>query len=421
MITREVFMDVRVMHRNGLSIRRIARMTGLHRLTVKRHVESDSFPEYHRTKKRKSILDPYVQIIEEYLDQDDYQATWIFDRLARMGYPGSYSRVKNLVHCLKGEKQRIAYLRFETEPGFQAQVDWGDFQIAEPDGTVHTVYAFIMVLGFSRALYVEFVERRTLESFMDCHMHAFDYLGGCPQEILYDNMKHVVVGREQGKPTFNVEFFHFSHHYGFCPRLCPPYAPWVKGKAERPIHYLRERFWRGYSYVFLERANEDVREWFTETANRRIHGTYGQPVEKRWEQEKALLGSLPPVPYDTSLKIFRPVYKECQLSYNGNRYLVPHELVGKKVMLKIKGKIIRIYHDHDLVATYEEPEEKHTLVGDPAIYQRLAADKEQIRRKYGRQKGRATRGLTTASLFPEVAIRSLAEYERFAGGASWSN
>jgi hypothetical protein len=133
------------------------------------------------------------------------------------------------------------------------------------------------------------------------------------------------------------------------------------------------------------------------------------------------LGNLPPVPYDTSLKIFRPVYKECQLSYNGNRYLIPHELVGKKVMLKIKGNIIRIYHDHDLVVTYEEPEEKHRLVGDPAIYQRLAADREQSRRKYGRRKGRATRGLTTASLFPEVAIRSLAEYERLAGGASWNN
>ena len=89
------------------------------------------------------------------------------------------------------------------------------------------------------------------------------------------------------------------------------------------------------------------------------------------------MGNLPPVPYDTSLKIFRPVYKECQLSYNGNRYLIPHELVGKKVMLKIKGNIIRIYHDHDLVVTYEEPEEKHRLVGDPAIYQRLAADREQ--------------------------------------------
>ncbi len=420
MITREVFMDIKVMHRNGLSIRRIARMTGLHRLTVKRHIESDSFPEYHRTRRRKSILDPYRQLIEEYLDEDDYQATWIFDRLARMGYPGSYTRVRDLVRSLKGEKQRVAYLRFETEPAFQAQVDWGDFQIVEPDGTIRTVYAFIMVLGFSRALSVEFVEKRTLASFMDCHIHAFDYLGGCPQEVLYDNLKHVVVGRENGRPTFNLEFFHFARHYGFSPRLCPPYAPWVKGKSERPIHFLRERFWRGYSYRSLEQANDDVRVWLA-AANRRIHGTHGEPVDARWAKEKALLGALPPVPYDTSLKVFRPVYKECQIAYNGNRYLIPHELVGKKVLLKIKGKVIRIYHDHDLVATYAEPEEKHRLVGDRAVYGRLAADREQLRHKYGKHKGRATRGLTTATLFPEVAVRSLAEYERLAGGASWSN
>ena len=120
------------------------------------------------------------------------------------------------------------------------------------------------------------------------------------------------------------------------------------------------------------------------------------------------------------MKLWRPVYRECQLSYNGNRYLVPHHVVGKKVMLKIKGKVIRIYHDHDLLATYQEPEEKHAVIGDPAIYRVLARDKEQMQRKYGRQKGRATRGLTTSTLYPEVAIRSLEEYERLAG-VPWNN
>jgi transposase len=419
-ITREVFMDIKAMNRNGLSIRKIAKITGLHRKTVKRHLERTSLPEYHKKKRRGSILDPYRPMIDAYLEEDDYQASWIFEKLTRMGYTGGATTVKDAVREIKGEKTRIAYIRFETEPAFQAQVDWGDFQIEEPDGTTHTVFAFIMVLGYSRAMYVEFVEKRTLEAFMDCHIHAVDYLGGVPKEILYDCMKHVVISRQSGRPVFNVEFSRFANHYEFHPRLCPPYAPWVKGKVERPIHYLRERFWRGYSYTSLENANRDVREWLSETANRRLHGTYWRPVHERWEKEKALLSALPPVPYDTSLKIFRPVYKECQLSYNGNRYLVPHHVAGKKVMLKIKGKTIRIYHDHDLLATYEEPEEKHTIIGDPAIYRVLAQDKAQIARKYGRTKGKATRGLVTSTLFPEVAIRSLEEYERLAG-ASWNN
>lgn len=419
-ITREVFMDIKAMNRDGLSIRKIAKITGLHRKTVKRHLESASLPEYHKKKRKGSILDPYRPMVDAYLEEDDYQASWIFDKLARMGYKGGYTVVKDAVREIKGEKTRIAYVRFETEPAFQAQVDWGDFQIEEPDGSTHTVFAFVVVLGYSRAMYVEFVERRTLEAFMDCHIHAFDYLGGVPKELLYDCMKHVVIKRLVGRPIFNVEFSRFANHYEFHLRLCPPYAPWVKGKVERPMHYLRERFWRGYTYVSLEKANKDVLEWLSETANRRTHGTHWQPVSDRWEKERPLLTSLPPAPYDTSLKVFRPVYDECQLSYNGNRYLVPHRFARKKVMLKIKGNVIRIYHDQELLATYEEPEGKHEIVGDPSIYQALLEDKEQIRKKYGRQKGKATRGLVTSTLYPEVATRSLEEYERLAG-ASWSN
>lgn len=126
--------------------------------------------------------------------------------------------------------------------------------------------------------------------------------------------------------------------------------------------------------------------------------------------------------YDTSLKIFRKVYKDCQLSYNGNRYKVPHEVVTKKVMLKVKGDTIRIYYDQDLLATYQEPPGKGQVIGDPRIYERLKRDQAQLSRKYGQSKGKATRGLSSGSLFPQVALRPLTEYEQFAaGGVQWNN
>lgn len=103
-------------------------------------------------------------------------------------------------------------MRFETEPARQAQVDWGDFQIQQEGGKITTIHAFVMVMGYSRALYVEFVERPTLEAFMDCHIHAFHFFGGIPQEVLYDNMKHVVTGKQNGRPVLNIEFLHFAHH-----------------------------------------------------------------------------------------------------------------------------------------------------------------------------------------------------------------
>lgn len=100
-----------------------------------------------------------------------------------MGYAGSYETLKVFVRSIKEQKCRIAYTRFETEPGLQAQVDWGDFKVVDTSGKTITVYAFVMLLGYSRAMYVEFVEGCTLETFMDCHIRAFSHLGGVPAEV----------------------------------------------------------------------------------------------------------------------------------------------------------------------------------------------------------------------------------------------
>lgn len=422
MISKEVFMDIIALHRQGLSMRAIARKLGIHRNTVKRHIEAGEPPRYEKRKRKASVLDPFRQIIDDYLAEDAYRATWIYDCLKKAGYQGSYETVRDYVRTVKERRSRLAYIRFETEPGLQAQVDWGDFQVVNPDGSTSTRHMFLMVLGYSRAMYMEFVRKCSLETFMDCHIHAFHYLRGVPSEILYDNMKQVVVGRAEGRPRFNVEFMYFAHHYVFLPKACPPYSPWVKGKVERPMDYVRERFWRGYAYCGLARLNRDARAWLDETANNRCHGTHKQSVRDRWEEEAPHLGPLPPADYDTSVKVYRKVYKDCQISYNGNRYIVPHQAVGKKVLLKIKDHCIRIYDDDILLASYKEARGRHGLVGNRLFYEQLKRDREQARRKYGREKGKATRGLSTGSLFPQVQYRPLSEYDRYAqGGASWNN
>ncbi len=422
MITKEKFMDIHSLRREGWSMRAIAKKLGIHRKTVKNHLEADSLPQYRKRRSRPSLLDPFKPVIRDYLEQDDYQATWILERLRNMGYGGSYETLRDYIRPLKEQKHRLAYLRFETEPGRQGQIDFGDFQIREANGSHTTVYAFALVLGFSRAMHVEFIERCTLESFLDCHLDAFRYLGGVPAELLYDNMKNVVVDRRDGKPNFNLEFLHFAHHCGFRPKVCPPYSPWVKGKVERPLAYIRERFWRGYTFTTIAALNRDITAWLDKTANRRVHGTHRLPVDQRWRQETAQLGTLPPMDYDTSLKVYRTVYKDCQVSYNTNRYLLPHQLVGKKVLLKIKSGTIRVFHDHDFIVSYREAAGRHELVGNRLFYEQLKRDQAQLHRKYGRGKGKATRGLANGSLFPQVSHRPLAEYDRFAqGGAPWNN
>lgn len=424
MIGSEVFMDIFSLHRQGHSMRHIAKTLGIHRNTVKKYLqEGKGKPlQYRKNKRNDSILDPFKPIIEDYLSQDQYRATWIYDRLKQIGYTGSYATVKVYVRNIKDQQQRIAYARFETEPAKQAQVDLADFQIQHPNGLITTIYAFIMVLGFSRAMFVELMEKCTLQTFMDAHIHAFSYLGGVAEQILYDNVKHVVIGRNGTQVRFNVEFEHFAHHYPFKPVVCPPYSPWVKGKVERPIDYIRERFWRGYSFDSIQRANIDLRNWLDQVANQRVHGTYHQPVIARWHQEKPLLGKLPARVYDTSIKVFRKVYQDCQISYDTNRYVLPFHVVGKIVVLKIKDNFIRFYYDDQLLATYQQAQGKYQLVGDPRFYDQLRKDQQQLKRKYGRTKGKATRGLTSGTLYPQVMYRPVTEYDQLIpGGASWNS
>jgi transposase len=152
MVTEEVFMDIVALHRQSQSMRFIAKRIGLHRNTVKKYILGKRFPEYRRTERRVSILAPFVRIIQDWVSQDNYRASWIFDRLKQIGYTGGYDTVKSFVRPLKEQQARIAYSRFETMPGLQAQVDWADFKITEPSGRTSTVYLFLMLLGYCRAI-----------------------------------------------------------------------------------------------------------------------------------------------------------------------------------------------------------------------------------------------------------------------------
>ncbi len=198
-------MDILVLQRKGLSQRQIARKLCISRNTVKKYIENQGYPERLNSEMhRPSLLDPFAGNIAAWLEEDmGYKATWIYDHLRPMGFSGSYEIVKRAVHEIKEERQRIAYMRFETEPGYQSQVDFGEFQIEQTDGTIGKIYLFSMILGFSRRLYAEFVDRCDLPTFLDCHIRAFDHFGGVTEEILYDRMKNVFIRKLAGKDKFN--------------------------------------------------------------------------------------------------------------------------------------------------------------------------------------------------------------------------
>ncbi len=329
------------------------------------------------------------------------------------GFEGSYDVVQRHIKTIKEKRDRAAYVRFETMPGQQAQVDFADFKIKCSDGSELTIYCFIMVLGYSRHMYVELIDKCTMTNFLACHQHAFGFFGGIPAEILYDNMKNVVIKRMLHKIQWNKEFEAFAMHYGFKPLLTPTYSPWAKGKVERPIKYVRERFWRGYKFTDIAQANINIRQWINAVAIERIHGTTREKVIERFNREKPYLGALPHRPYDISEKARRKVYKDCQLSFGANRYVVPHEYAGKKVLLKIRDGIMRIFDDDQMIAVYKIPPGKGQVIANPKFYQRLKQDKEQLRKKYRKPygKAKATRGLVKHGMQYEVMKRNLSIYD----------
>lgn len=407
MVGKEECMEIWALKRQGYSNRAIARKLGIHRKTVKKYLDSREFPAYREEVQRQSNLAPYYGIIEDWLSREDYQATRVHEMLVQQGYQGSYETVKRRVRQVKEKRDRIAYVRFETTPGQQAQVDFADYQIVTAGGAVETLYVFVMVLGYSRHMYIEFIERCIMTAFLDCHCNAFRFFGGLPLEILYDNMRNVVVRRHVGGATFNSTFVDFCAHYGVKPVACPPSSPWYKGKVERPIDYIRERFWRGYQHTDLARVNRDVLQWNNTVASVRVHGTTKENVCDRFQRERSHLGELPHRPYDTSEKVARKVYKDCQISFGGNRYVVPHSLVGRVVMLKIRNGVLRVYDDDILHVVYDIPEGKGQFISHPELYEALKKDKEQLLRKYrvAAGKAKATRGLLRHGLVHEMVQR----------------
>jgi transposase len=413
-------LDLLLLERKGLSQRQIAKKLGISRNTVKKYMENQGYPEERKTIQRKSLLDPFDGNIAFWMNEDlEYTATWIYDRLSNIGFTGSYEIVKRKVHKIKAEKQRVAYMRFETEPGFQAQVDFGAFQVENADGSIRTLYLFTMILGYSRKIYGELIDRCDLPTFLDCHINAFDYFGGVADEILYDRMKNVYIGKVAGRKKFNSTLLGFALHYGFKPEVAPSYAAWVKGKVERPYNFIREGFWRGYGFICRATANRDLISWL-EKKDERVHGTTHEVVSLRFKREQPHLNLLPPNAFDTSYRIYRKVYKDCIVRFDCNSYVVPHTLVGKKLLLRVKDKDMRIFNDDLLVVRYQIPEGKGHLVQDKKFYEALRKDKEMNKRKYAhvkRSKGRAKSTISPSKpLYDmDVEVRSTHIYDAAAG------
>jgi transposase len=305
MVGVEAALEIGVLHRHGKGIREIARETGVARNTVRRYLRDEEAARYKPRPPRSTKLDPFKAYVTERLgsaapgmDTGECSA----DGIARARIFRGYSMLKEFMASLRPVLAVVPVIRFETEPGEQMQVDWAVIRRGS-----NRLSVFVATLGWSRAAYVEFVTEERVETLIEAHENAFLAFGGTPREVLYDNMRTVVLERHgygRGRHRFHPGFLDFAHHCDFRPRLCAPYRAQTKGKVERFIRYLRHSFYVPLAsrlaqeglIVDRETGNLAVGRWLRQVANMRVHGTTGEIPAERLAMERVQLQPVP-TPY----------------------------------------------------------------------------------------------------------------------------
>ncbi len=301
MITDEVYVEIELLRKHGLSLRKIAEEVGCAVNTVRRHLETGSLPRHQPSPRRATKLSRFEGYLRE--RQAAARPAWIpatvlQREITAQGYAGGLSQLRAFLRRLKPALPMDPVVRFETAPGEQMQVDWVEFRKGK-----NPLYAFCATLGFSRASFVEFVTDMKVETLIACHQHAFETFGGIPRRVLYDNMKTVVLERDasgRGEHRFHTGFLDYARHCGFVIKLCRPYRARTKGKVERFNGYLRRSFYVPLAAALKQAgltldavtANVQVRRWLKDIANERIHGTtQARPAERLKEERLQSLAS----------------------------------------------------------------------------------------------------------------------------------
>lgn len=356
-----LWMEIRNERMKGLSYTEIARKHHIDPRTAKKYAESDCKPVYTLTTPKPSKLDPYKHLIDMWLEEAPYSAVRIHEKLLEQGCDCKYTIVRQYVSTRKADLNEKATVRFETIPGLQGQVDWGFFENYKvlENGEYKKLYCFLMILGYSRMRYIEFVTDMSTTTLIKCHINAFRYFGGYPEEILYDNMKQVVVKRlmKQSESELNKQFEDFAGFYGYKPVLCRPYRGQTKGKVERTVRYVRENFMVGIHYHSLEDLNGQAHAWCNKV-NAKIHGTTNERPIDRLAEEKLL-----PLKREYIIdKInLRRVEKDCLISYAGNKYSVPAEYVGRDVTVIVLDHMLAAYFEGKQIALHKLSYSRNTL------------------------------------------------------------
>ena len=371
--------------RDRLTAAQIARALGLAARTVRKWLKEPYRPR--KRIERASVLDPFKGQIMGMLKEHPYTAVQVLTMLRDQGFNGGITIVKDYIQQIRPRGQE-PYLTLSFAPGECAQVDWGSWEVIAVGNTRRRLSFFVMVLGYSRMLYVEFTLGQSQEHFLYCHRHAFEFFGGVPAKVMVDNCKTAVLSHPQGlAPMLNPRYADFAAHYGFAVKACNVRKANEKGIVENAVGYVKHNFLAGRPINQFDSLNPAVSLWLEQIANVRIHGrTRRRPVDL-FVAEKPMLKALPPHGYDGATIDTAAVDRQFRVRVDGNRYSVPAAYAGRKLLLKLYPERLCLCDGEKLVAEhlrsyernrdFEQPEHVR-----PVLERKRRADEQHLLKRF---------------------------------------
>lgn len=362
----------------GLKPAQIARELSLDPRTVAKWIQENHFRK-RASVQRPSKLDPFKPSIVRMLETHPYSAAQILQRIREEGFDGRYSIVKDYVRKVRPKRQP-AFLKLAFAPGECAQVDWGSFGSVSVGSSSRRLSFFVMVLCYSRMMYLEFTVSQTMEHFLACHQNAFDYFGSVPRKIMVDNLKSAVLRRITGEaPVLNPTYLDFANTYGFTIAPCNVRAGNEKGRVENGVGYAKKNFLAGLDIPHFEALNPAARIWLNEVANVRIHGeTRKKPIDLLKEEKPHLL-PLPPHCFDIANVTQVRASSQFRIALDSNHYSVPAQYAGARLTLKAYPDRLCIYHEDVLIARHPRSFDRHQDFEDPDHPKPLLAQRKRAR------------------------------------------
>lgn len=359
-----------------LSISEIARRARKDRKTVRQTLESQSMPIRKPRNPKPSKLIPFKGYLQERLEQyPRLSGTSLFEEIKKQGYTGKL-RLLNKYLLTRRSKAKEVFLRIETSAGEQGQVDWANCGTLTIGHAIRKLSCFVMVLSYSRMMYLEFTLSQCLEDFIQCHANAFRFLGGIPKKILYDNLKTVVLSRIGAQIHWNAKFMEFSGIFGFEPILCNVARGNEKGKVEKNIDYIRRNLLEGKTIQWPE-IQQEGQLWLTNVANVRLHRTTRERPIDRWEKEKPCLLPLPQLQYDSSILRHVRSSHQALVRFDGNIYSVPAQYAYKTLVLRSDKQTVRISLEGQEIARHPRSYDRGSVIEDPKHFEGVLATKKK--------------------------------------------